>query len=65
MANTCATCKHYSMDKDDFTQGMCRRFPPTCQFIMSRDGPVTMAQFPPVEKDQSCGEHTPRLMSIQ
>jgi hypothetical protein len=64
---TCASCEHY-VDRahPDATakpkpspiivgRGICRRYPPR---LMNDDEPLSW--FPPVDRDQSCGEYARR-----
>lgn len=56
---TCKTCKHFTPQGEGYTNGACRRMPPTLVFFAEEER--TMTAFPLVSEETWCGEFTPEF----
>lgn len=61
----CGSCLWYRSIPNNLKVGFCTRFPPVAQPLPGPNGTViTWADFPPVKREQSCGEFKPNLKAM-
>ncbi len=58
----CENCKWFHQNTPAPGNGECRRNPPYGHVVSMNGKPQAISCFPPVERDQWCGEHIMSLM---
>lgn len=57
----CSTCKHYVLNPQDITAGICKVFPPQLVPVMHRNGIDIKPLLPMMKGDDYCGQHAPKV----